>query len=310
MSENGSPDPGASAPAVPLHQVTFVVVDVETTGGCPATASLTEVAAAKYLGGERLGTFRSFVRPDERIPPFVTSLTGITDAMVADAPRAGEILPSLLEFIGSSMLVGHNLRFDLSFLDHALTSTGRPPMSNAMVDTLGMARRLLAEEVPNCQLGTLAAALGLPHRPTHRALADVLATGDLLHALLERAGTYGIVDVAELCAIPRLLAHPQARHLRTTSCLPARSGVYWLSDARGRVLYVDAAANVRTAVRSRFLVEHDRWTSRLLRSMRAVGHRRIEDPAEASAFVQRAVERWDPPFNRPTHARRRRPGAH
>ena len=107
----------------PLHQVTFVVVDVETTGGSPASASLTEVAAARYRGGELLGTYQTFVRPDERIPPFITALTGISDAMVADAPRVGEMLPSFLEFVGRSVLVGHNLRFDLSFLDHALVAS-------------------------------------------------------------------------------------------------------------------------------------------------------------------------------------------
>ena len=111
----------------PLHQVTFVVVDVETTGGSPAQCSLTEVAAARYRGGELLGTYQTFVRPDERIPPFITALTGISDAMVADAPRVGEMLPSFLEFVGGAVLVGHNLRFDLSFLDHALVATGREP---------------------------------------------------------------------------------------------------------------------------------------------------------------------------------------
>ena len=108
----------------PLSEVSFVVVDVETTGGSPQLDSLTEVAAARYRGGELLGTYQTFVRPDERIPPFITALTGITDAMVADAPRVGEMLPSFLEFLGGAVLVGHNIRFDRSFIDHALVATG------------------------------------------------------------------------------------------------------------------------------------------------------------------------------------------
>jgi hypothetical protein len=138
----------------PLSQVTFVVVDVETTGGSPSTDSLTEVAAARYRGGEMLGTYQTFVRPDERIPPFITALTGISDAMVADAPRVGEMLPSFLEFVGRSVLVGHNLRFDLSFLDHALMATGRARLANRTVDTLALARRLVRDVVPDCKLGT------------------------------------------------------------------------------------------------------------------------------------------------------------
>ena len=179
----------------PLSQVTFVVLDVETTGGSPATSSLTEVAAARYRGGQMLGTYQTFVRPDERIPPFITALTGISDEMVVDAPRSGEMLPSFLEFVGGAVLVGHNIRFDLSFLDHALVSTGRERLANVTVDTLAMSRRLVRDMVPNCKLGTLAATLRLPHQPSHRALTDVLATGDLLHALLERAGSFGILGL-------------------------------------------------------------------------------------------------------------------
>ena len=173
----------------PLHQVTFVVVDVETTGGSPAGASLTEVAAARYRGGELLGTYQTLVRPDERIPPFITALTGISDAMVADAPRVGEMLPSFLEFVGGSVLVGHNLRFDLSFLDHALLADGpgapgQPRPSTPWPWPAGWCATwwTTASSAPSPPRSDL------PHQPSHRALTDVLATGDLLHALLERAG--------------------------------------------------------------------------------------------------------------------------
>ena len=151
----------------PLSQVTFVVVDVETTGGSPAMSSLTEVAAARYRGGELLGTYQTLVRPDERIPPFITALTGISDAMVVDAPPIGAMLPSFLEFLGGAVVVGHNIRFDLGFLDHALVSTGRDPIANPRVDTLALARRLIRDMVPNCKLGTLAAVLRLPNQPSH-----------------------------------------------------------------------------------------------------------------------------------------------
>ena len=174
---------------IPLHQVTFVVVDVETTGGSPATASLTEVAAARYRGGELLGTYQTFVRPDERIPPFITALTGISDAMVADAPRVGRdapLVPRVRGWLGAGR-TQPPLR--------PLVPRPRPGgpragnhLANPTVDTLALARRLVRDMVDNCKLGTLAASLRLPHQPSHRALTDVLATGDLLHALLERAG--------------------------------------------------------------------------------------------------------------------------
>jgi DNA polymerase-3 subunit epsilon len=292
----------------PLSRVTFVVLDVETTGGSPATCSLTEVAAARYRGGELLATYQTFVRPDERIPPFITALTGISDAMVADAPRIGEMLPSFLEFLGGAVVVGHNVRFDLSFLNHALESTGRDRLANATVDTLALARRLVRDMVPNCKLGTLAASLHLPHQPSHRALTDVLATGDLLHALLERAGSFGIVGLEELLDLPRLVGHPQAAKLRLTNRLPHRPGVYWFTDAVGHVLYVGKATDLHSRVRSYFSGDTRNKVGRLLRQMDAVHHGVCPGPLTAAVFEGRLIRAWAPPFNTQGRVRRRDPG--
>jgi len=291
----------------PLSEVTFVVLDVETTGGSPATCYLTEVAAARYRGGELLGTYQTFVRPDERIPPFITALTGISDAMVADAPPSGEMLPSFLEFLGGGVVVGHNVRFDLSFLNHALESTGRDRLPNATVDTLALARRLVRDMVPNCKLGTLAASLHLPHQPSHRALADVLATGDLLHALLERAGSFGIVGLEELLDLPRLVGHPQSAKLRLTNRLPHRPGVYWFTDPAGHVLYVGKATDIHSRVRSYFSGDSRNKVGRLLRQMDAVHHRVCPGPLTAAVLEGRLIRAWVPPFNQQGKAGRRRP---
>jgi DNA polymerase III epsilon subunit family exonuclease len=293
----------------PLSQVTFVVLDVETTGGSPATSSLTEVAAARYRGGQMLGTYQTFVRPDERIPPFITALTGISDEMVVDAPRSGEMLPSFLEFVGGAVLVGHNIRFDLSFLDHALVSTGRERLANVTVDTLAMSRRLVRDMVPNCKLGTLAATLRLPHQPSHRALTDVLATGDLLHALLERAGSFGILGLEELLDLPRLVGHPQAAKLRLTTRLPHRPGVYWFTDAAANVLYVGKATDLQTRVRSYFSGDTRPKVGRLLRQLHAVHHRVCPGPLTAAVIEGRLIRAWSPPFNRQGKVRRKDPGA-
>lgn len=290
----------------PLSQVTFVVVDVETTGGSPAMSSLTEVAAARYRGGELLGTYQTLVRPDERIPPFITALTGISDAMVVDAPPIGAMLPSFLEFLGGAVVVGHNIRFDLGFLDHALVSTGRDPIANPRVDTLALARRLIRDMVPNCKLGTLAAVLRLPNQPSHRALTDVLATGDLLHALLERAGSYGILGLAELLDLPRLVGHPQAAKLRLTTRLPHRPGVYWFTDAAGHVLYVGKATDIQSRVRSYFTGDRRPKVGRLLRQLYTIQHRVCPGLFTATVMEGRMIRAWSPPYNRQGRARRAR----
>ena len=289
----------------PLHQVTFVVVDVETTGGSPTGCSLTEVAAARYRGGEMIGTFQTLVRPDERIPPLITALTGISNAMVSDAPRVGEMLPSFLEFVGGAVLVGHNLRFDLSFLDHALVSTGRERLTNATVDTLALSRRLVRDMVPNCKLGTLAQILSLPHQPSHRALTDVLATGDLLHTLLERAGSFGILGLEELLELPKLVGHPQAAKLRLTTRLPHRTGVYWFADAAGTVLYVGKATDLQARVRSYFTGDGRHKIGRLLRQLHTIHHRVCAGPLSAAVLEGRLIRAWSPSFNQQGKVRKR-----
>jgi DNA polymerase-3 subunit epsilon len=151
--------------------------------------------------------------------------------------------------------------------------------------------------VPNCKLGTLAASLRLPHQPSHRALTDVLATGDLLHALLERAGSFGIVGLEELLDLPRLVGHPQSAKLRLTNRLPHRPGVYWFTDAAGHVLYVGKANDIHSRVRSYFSGDQRNKVGRLLRQMDAVHHRVCPGPLTAAVLEGRLIRAWAPPFN-------------
>lgn len=273
---------------VPLSEVTFVVVDTETTGGSPATCALTDVAAARFRGGECVGTFQTLVNPGMPVPATISALTGISDDMVAAAPPVSAVLPSLLEFIGDGVIVGHNIRFDLAFLDAALVASGRPPLANTAVDTLALARRLLRPEVPDCKLATLARWLRLPHGPTHRALADVLTTGDLLHRLIEQATGYGVLDLRDLLELPTLAHHPQAAKLALTARLPRRPGVYWFEDAERRVLHLAAAADVRAHARGQFALAR---TTRRLRPLRRVGHGTCTGMLEAQVVEARLAAR-------------------
>jgi DNA polymerase III subunit epsilon len=184
----------------PLYRVTFVVIDVETTGWDPKPDNLIEVAAARFTGGEPCGIYHSLVDPGTPIPPPVSELTGIDDSLVSGAPAISEVLPRLIETIGQDVMVGHNIGFDLSFIDAARDRLSIEALSNPVVDTLHLARRLVGEEVLSCKLRTLARSLRLDHRPAHRALEDVLATADLLHALIEIATGYGVLRLGDLLA--------------------------------------------------------------------------------------------------------------
>ncbi len=281
-----------------LHDVTFVVIDLETTGGSAADCAITEVGAVKLKGGECLGTYQTLVDPGCAIPPEITVITGITQAMVMRAPRMEAVMPSLLEFIGDGVIVGHNIRFDIGFLNAALAQQGRPRLPHRSIDTLALARRLLRDEVPNCKLGTLADRLRLPHTPSHRALDDALATGDLLHLLLERAGSLGVTGLDDLLILPKMAGSAQAKKLPLTDGLPREPGVYLFVDGRGEVLYVGKAANLRSRVRSYFSTDERRKIGQLLRETTRIDHHVCRNGLEAAVLELRLIHRHLPRFNR------------
>ena len=287
-------------PGTPLREVTFCVLDLETTGASPAGCAITEIGAVKLRGGERIGTFQTLVNPGTPIPPYVTALTAITEAMVLPAPRVEQVLPTFLSFLAGTVVVGHNVRFDVSFLRAAMAAHGyqRSELPSAVVDTCALARRLVGDEVPDCRLGTLASGFGLAHRPCHRALDDALATGDLLHLLLERAGTLGVAGLDDLLSLPTVAGHPQVGKLRLTSSLPRSPGVYLFRDRRGRVLHVGkATANLRQRVRSYFSSNRRGKLAQLLRETTAIDHVACANPLEAAVLEMRLIHEHVPRFN-------------
>lgn len=283
----------------PLSDVTFCVIDFETTGSSPDFDRITEIGAAKYRGGECLGTFQTLINPECPIPPFITVLTGITEAMLLPAPRIESILGSFLAFISDSVIVAHNARFDMGFLNATLVRDGREPLTNKVVDTVHLARRLVRDEVPDCKLATLASRLRLAHQPSHRALDDVLATGDLLHLLIERAAGFGVLGLDDLIMLPRLETHPLASKLRLTEDLPRSPGVYMFLDAGNKVLYVGKATNVRQRVRSYFSTsESRRKVGSMLRQVHTIAHIPTPDPLTAGIYESRLIQRLLPQYNR------------
>ncbi|WP_184889635.1 DEDD exonuclease domain-containing protein [Sphaerisporangium siamense] len=243
----------------PLDQVTFVVFDLETTGGSPAEHAITEIGAVKVRGGEVVGEFATLVDPGRPIPPFITVLTGITDVMVTAAPRVERVLPSFLEFIRGATLVAHNAPFDVGFIKACCQAGGYAPPANPVVDTADLARRVLTrDEVPNCKLATLARFFRSSTEPCHRALADARATVEVLHGLIERVGAYGVHTLEELRGFVRAPTPEQKRKRHLAAAIPSAPGVYVFEDERGEALYVGKSGDLRTRVRSYFTASETR----------------------------------------------------
>jgi DNA polymerase III subunit epsilon len=243
----------------PLRDVTFVVVDLETTGGSPLTCAITEIGAVKVRGGQVIGELSTLVNPGRPIPAFISVLTGITDAMVAEAPRIDAALAAFLEFARGSVLVAHNAPFDISFLKAATAATARDWPGFTVVDTVHLARQVLVRgEVPNRKLATLARLFGSPDTPDHRALHDARATVHVLHGLLERVGSLGVHSLEELCTYTSRVSPAQRRKRYLAEGLPSAPGVYLFRDSRHEVLYVGTSVDIRSRVRTYFTASEHR----------------------------------------------------
>ncbi|GLZ34294.1 DNA polymerase III subunit epsilon [Lentzea sp. NBRC 105346] len=291
----------------PLRDTTFVVFDLETTGGSAAEDSVTEIGAVKVRGGVVLGEFATLVDPEQGIPPQVVQLTGITQAMVTGAPRLGSVLPAFLEFAAGAVLVAHNSGFDVGFMKAACERHGYRWPKPSVVCTVRLARRVLSrDEAPSCRLSNLAALFGA-RTPTHRALADARATVDVLHALLERVGNLGVHSLEELLAYLPEVTPEQRRKRSLAAHLPSAPGVYLFRGPSEEVLYVGTASDLRRRVRQYFTASEGR---RRLREMVALAVRvdgvECAHSLEAEVRELRLLRAHRPAYNRrsknPHHA--------
>ncbi len=299
---------GAWAPGeeMPLRETTFVVVDLETTGGRTtgtggtAPDAITEIGAVKVRGGVVLGEFATLVDPQRSIPPQIVQLTGITTAMVCDAPTIDAVLPMFLEFARGSVLVAHNAGFDVGFLRAAARRCDIAWPRPQVLCTVRLARRVLSrEEAPSVRLAALARLFAVAAQPTHRALDDARATVDVLHALIERVGNQGVHTLADLRSYLPDVTPAQRRKRVLADCLPHRPGVYLFRGPSGEVLYVGTAVDLRRRVTQYFNGTDPRGRMKEMVGLAtAVDHVECAHPLEAGVRELRLLAAHAPPYNR------------
>ncbi|HEY2311187.1 MAG TPA: exonuclease domain-containing protein [Gaiellaceae bacterium] len=247
--------PGA---ALLLEDATYVVVDLETTGLRPGSSGICEIGAVRLRGFEVEAEFQTLVDPGLPIDAGASAVTGLRTAQLRGAPGPSEAVRSFLAFAGDGVLVAHNARFDLAFLDREAERLTGSRIGSAVVDTVRLARTLLAGRVPGFGLSQLAWFLDTSERPCHRALPDARATSELLLALIGLAQERGARTVADLTALAatrtrRLL---DKRHLAYGA--PTRPGVYFFVGRDDQVLYVGRARDLRSRLRAYFRSERQR----------------------------------------------------
>ena len=247
--------PGAS---LPLEEATYVVVDLETTGLRPGSSGICEIGAVRVRALEPADEFQTLVNPGLPVTPAAAALTGLRDEQLRGAPSAAVSVRRFLEFAGDAVLVAHNARFDLAFLDRETERLTGSRIAAPVVDTVPLARTLLAGRVPRFGLGQLAWFFGTAAQPCHRALPDAQATAEVLLALIGLAQERGARTVADLAALattrPRRILGK--RHLAHGA--PTRPGVYLFRGRDDQVLYVGRARDLRARLRSYFRSDRQR----------------------------------------------------
>jgi DNA polymerase III epsilon subunit family exonuclease len=285
----------------------FVAIDVETTGLQPLRQRVIEIALIRFEGGQIADRFSTLVNPDRRIPAFISKLTGIDNTLVDDAPPFAEIAETVETFIDGGLLVGHNVGFDINFLNAELSRCGRRQLVNERLDVMGLAARLIPGlRRPN--LDKAALQLGLTPRKIHRAEVDAeLAATVALH-LAARANDLGIDTVDRLRAIGRPASFPVGDgKTRGSSYLdrsilasiPKRPGVYLMRDRHGTIIYVGKAKNLRDRVATYFSqpLGYTRKMDGLIESVAKIDVEETGSELAALLLESQLIRRYQPRYN-------------
>ena len=300
-----------------IADATFVVTDVETTGTSAGSDRLLEIGAVKLRGGEVVDTFQQLVNPQRSVPSRITQMTGITTAMVFEAPPVQDVLPGYLSFLDDGLFVAHNLSFDEGFVNAALERTGHPELDNDTLCTLRLARRLLPG-LKSKGLSRLIQFYGIDVNGRHRGLGDAQATGIVLKRFLSQLDfEHDVQSVDDLLAfqhrsyrsVRSAPSHIQTIRQNRLPEVPDASGVYFLKSSRGTVLYVGKAKRLDRRVRSYFngVESHTGRKRKLLQKVRQVDWTVTDTELEALLLESRLIKEEKPSYNRAQRRYRSRP---
>lgn len=226
----------------------YAVVDIETTGGHPSGNGITEIAILIHDGLKVIDSYETLIHPRQYIPDHIQALTGISNEMVSDAPAFDAVAEKVYELLKDKIFVAHHVNFDYSFIHHQLALAGFSLQSKKLC-TVRMSRKLLPGHA-SYSLGKLCNALNIGLNNRHRAGGDAAATAILLTMLLERDGE-GLISQS-LHKASKEQALPPNLHKKYIEALPSCPGVYYFKDAKGKIVYIGKAIQLKKRVCSHF----------------------------------------------------------
>ena len=273
----------------------FAIVDIETTGGFPEQHGITEIAIVLHNGSEIEGKYETLVNPHQPIPPFIANMTGISDAMAATAPSFEEVAPKIYNLLKDRVFVAHNVNFDFSFVKHHLQQAGFHLQTQKLC-TIRLSRKVFPG-FRKYGLGHLCRELGIQIENRHRAGGDALATTEVLDMVLRNNGAMVISEMLKKENKNQVLpANLPEEHAKT---LPENPGVYYFHDAKGKVIYVGKAKNIRKRVISHFTgLDISKKRQDFLRSIYSITHNICPTEFIASLFESVEIKRLWPIYNK------------
>lgn len=272
----------------------YTVVDIETTGNGIHGNRITEIALFNIDEGQISDSFSSLVNPGCEIPPFITGLTGITTAMVRNAPDFRSLVPAILEFTENRVFIAHSVNFDYPIVKKEFERCGVVFMRKKLC-TVRLARRIFPG-LRSYSLGKLCSSLNIPLTDRHRAAGDARATALLFQKMLSDAEGPALIKQflnarSQETTLPPNL--PKESYLR----IPATHGVYYFRDKNGTIIYVGKAINLKKRVLGHFYDSSER-EQLMCRETHSIDFEQSGSELMALLMESIAIKKHFPKYNR------------
>jgi DNA polymerase-3 subunit epsilon len=274
----------------------YAIVDIETTGGNPRTEKITEIAIYLHDGEKITDEFSTLINPEKNIPQFITALTGISNEMVAGAPKFYEVAKEIVEFTDNRILVAHNASFDYKFIKSEFKSLGFDYHRENLC-TLKLSRKLLPG-FRSYSLGNICTDLGILIENRHRAAGDALATVKLLEKLLDHSRKNEQQDIVMESVSDNLKNLHPGLDPKALIDLPEQTGVYYFLNDQGQVIYIGKSRNIRRRIMSHLSNNGSRRSIEMKESIARVDYELTGSELIALLIESSEIKKHAPRYNR------------
>lgn len=288
---------------LPFEQAEYSVFDFETTGTSAKFENVIQIGIVRIRNKKIVDTFSSYINPGKPIPYFITTLTGITNSDVENAPYFDEIYPKIKEFVEGSILVAHNLSFDFSFLKYECLRYNLETIDNPAICTLKLAKRIYPD-LQSKSLGSLVKFLKIKHRNVHTGLGDATATAKVFLRMFESLKTnFDVNSVNDLIKVQSLSNTSKSFRIIKKKLVddfikvPDLPGVYLFKDVKDRIIYIGKAKSLKERVKNYFLNNAIRKAKKIIQNASKLEF--IITNSELSALIAETelIKVHNPKFN-------------